>query len=266
MKQVMLVTGATDGIGKATALELGRRGAHVLVHGRSPAKAAQAQAELSRLAPDAAFEALAADLASLEQVRALAKQVRQRFARLDVLVNNAGVAMQERQLSMDGYEMTFAVNHLAHFLLTVELLPLLRASQARVVTVASQVHARGQMLFDDLNASQHFDGYHAYANSKLANVLFSNTLAAREKGALTSNSLHPGVIATKLLRVNFSMGGAGAAEGARTSVYLATSPEVASASGKYYSDSRELLPAPQALELEAQRRLWEMSEKMTGLA
>jgi NAD(P)-dependent dehydrogenase (short-subunit alcohol dehydrogenase family) len=268
----MLVTGATDGIGKATALELARRGARVIVHGRSLEKVRKAQDYIRHEFPGARLEAVAADLASLEQVRALARDVRERFGRLDVLIHNAGVYMQERVLSADGYEMTFAVNHLAPFLLTRELLPLLRAARARVITVASTVHANGRIDFENLGgvrrAAQRkapaFDGRDAYVQSKLANVMFARELAVREKGQLTSNSLHPGVITTKLLLAGFSISGASPDHGAATSVYLATSPAVAQISGKYFEDQREAPVAPQAQDAAAQKRLWDLSEQLVG--
>ncbi|GAB4492571.1 MAG: SDR family oxidoreductase [Anaerolineales bacterium] len=261
--KIMLVTGASDGIGKATALELARRGALVILHGRSLERLEQTQEEIASQVPGAQTEIVLADLASLEQVRGLALEVEARFDRLDVLIHNAGVFMKERQLSADGFEMTLAVNHLAPFLLTWELLPLLEESAARVVTVSSVAHRRGQIDFDDLNAEKSFDGYRAYAQSKLANILFANELAAITAGKMTSNSLHPGVITTKLLKAGFDTTGADPASGAATSVYLATSPEVEKISGKYFSDSRLAPLAPQALDLAAQKKLWEISENWT---
>ncbi len=261
--KIMLVTGATDGIGRATALELARRGALVILHGRSLDKLEQTQEEIARQVPGALLEIAQADLASLEQVRGLALEVEARFDRLDVLLHNAGVFMKERQLSADGFEMTLAVNQLAPFALTWELLPLLEESAARVVTVSSIAHRRAQIDFDDLNAEKSFDGYRAYAQSKLANILFANELALIAAGKLTSNSLHPGVITTKLLQAGFDATGADPASGAATSVYLATSPDVAKISGKYFSDNRPAPLAPQALDLTAQKRLWEICENWT---
>jgi NAD(P)-dependent dehydrogenase (short-subunit alcohol dehydrogenase family) len=227
----VLVTGATDGIGRATALALAARGATVLVHGRDPARAAAVAREANAVpgAPGDA-ESVVGDLASLAAVRALAAAVRARGAPLDVLVNNAGVAFRdaERRLSADGFELTFAVNHLAHFLLTRELLDLLaeaaaRRGGARVVTVSSELHARGRIDFDDLQGERRYGGTAAYAHSKLANVLFARALARRTAArGVTSNALHPGVIKTKLLREGFgSQGGAAVERGAATS---STSP------------------------------------------
>lgn len=263
--KTVLVTGATDGIGKATALELARLGAQVIVHGRSHTSATRAIDEIRASLPAGDLLPAAADLGDLEQVRALATDISAHFDRLDVLINNAGVFEKQRRLSADGYELTFAVNHLAHFALTLELLPLLRQSQARVITVSSMVHQRGRIDFDDLMAERGYSGYDAYAQSKLANVLFSNMLARREQGKLTSNSLHPGVIATKLLHTGFRMGGNSVESGAETSVYLASSAHVEGETGQYYADSRQAQPSPQALDVDAQERLWQISADLCGI-
>lgn len=262
-QKFVLITGATDGIGKATAEELARRGLTVILHGRSLEKVQQAHNEILRKVPQARLETVTADFASLEQVRALSKEITTRFERLDVLINNAGVFMQTRQLSQDGFELTFAVNHLAHFLLTRNLLPLLRNSQARVVTVSSISHRRGQINFSDLNSEHNFEGYLAYAQSKLANILFSNELAMRERGQLTSNSLHPGGVTSKLLQTGFGITGISPAQGAETSVYLAVAPEVANISGKYFSESREVPTMPPILDAAVGKQLWEVSEQLT---
>ncbi|WP_428265628.1 SDR family NAD(P)-dependent oxidoreductase [Haliangium sp.] len=275
--KTILVTGATDGIGRATALGLAERGAQVLVHGRRGDKVDQVCAEIARTAPNApAAEGYLADLSSLAEVRALAEQVGAAHPRLDVLINNAGVFVKERQLSPDGFELTWAVNHLAPFLLTHLLLPALRAAPARVVTVSSVAHNRGQIHWDDLQLERGWDGPHpgpplpgypAYAQSKLANVMFSNELARRvEAEGVTSNSLHPGVIGTKLLEDGFGIQGGTTASGAETSIYLALSEDVAGVSGRYFSDCRETQTSPAAMNVTAQRRLWEISAEMTGLA
>ncbi|MGE5757411.1 MAG: SDR family NAD(P)-dependent oxidoreductase, partial [Sideroxydans sp.] len=180
------------------------------------------------------------------------------------LINNAGVYLSERETSRDGFEMTLAVNHLAHFLLTNLLLPLLKKSAApRVVTVSSIAHTSGRIDFDDMNSERGYNGYHAYANSKLANALFAYELARREPW-LTSNSLHPGLIGTKLLHAGFSMPGASVESGARTPVYLATSAEVAKVSGKYFVDCSMAAPSPQAHDAQLAQRLWAWSEQAVG--
>ena len=275
---VVLVTGATDGIGRATALELARRGATVLVHGRDAARAvavidAVRAATDGRVAPFAA-EPFVADLARLTDVRALADAVRARLGRagvprLDVLVNNAGVAFRgaERHRSADGFELTFAVNHLAHFLLTAELRPLLEARDrgappARVATVASELHARGQLDRDDpAGVRQPLGGGAAYAASKLANVLFARALARRaDPRVLVSHALHPGVIRTKLLRDGFgARGGASVERGAATSVHVALAAAPGATTGGYWVDEQLAEPAPAARDDAAGERLWAAS-------
>jgi NAD(P)-dependent dehydrogenase (short-subunit alcohol dehydrogenase family) len=190
----------------------------------------------------------------------MAHELSARLPRLDVLVNNAGVYKTGRALSRNGFEMTLAVNHLAHFLLTSLLLPLLKkSSEPRVVTVSSMVHTSGRIDLENMNGELKFDAYHAYANSKLANALFANELARREHW-LTSNSLHPGVIGTKLLHAAFNMPGESVARGAQTSVYLATSPEVVGVTGRYFNDCETAAASQQALDQQLARQLWVWSE------
>lgn len=263
--KTILITGATDGIGLATAKELARQGHELVLHGRSEEKVMRACHAVRAAVPFASLLHLAhADLGDLADVARMAHELNKRLPRLDVLINNAGVYMTERKTTRDGFEMTLAVNHLAHFLLTNLLLPLLKESAApRVVTVSSMVHTSGRIVFDDMNSAKRFDGYHAYANSKLANTLFANELARREPW-LTSNSLHPGVIGTKLLHAGFDMQGDPVEIGARTSVYLATAPDVAKTTGSYFVERSETGPAAQALDPELAQRLWAWSEDALG--
>lgn len=262
--KTILITGSTDGIGLATATELARQGHELVLHGRNEEKVLRACNAIRTGVPDASLQTIHADLSDLAAVARMAHDLSARLPRLDVLINNAGVYMTERKTSRDGFEMTLAVNHLAHFLLANLLLPLLKRSAVpRVVTVSSMVHSSGRIIFDDMNSEQKFDAYHAYANSKLANALFAYELARREPW-LTSNSLHPGVIGTKLLHAAFSMQGDSVADGARTSVYLATSPEVAKMTGKYFVDCKATTPAAQALDQQLAQRLWAWSEQAVG--
>jgi NAD(P)-dependent dehydrogenase (short-subunit alcohol dehydrogenase family) len=265
MAKTILITGATDGIGLATAKELARQGHELVLHGRSEEKVMRACIAIRAAVPHASLLHIAcADLADLAAVARMAQDLCTRLPRLDVLINNAGVYMTERKVSRDGFETTLAVNHLAHFLLTDLLLPLLKESAApRVVTVSSIAHTSGRIPFDDMNGERGFDSYHAYANSKLANALFAAELARREPW-LTSNSLHPGVIGTKLLHAGFDMQGDAVESGARTPVYLATAPEVEKVSGRYFTDCRETEPSAQALDRELAQRLWAWSEHAVG--
>ncbi len=266
--KVVLVTGSTDGIGRQTALELARMGARVLVHGRSRQKTDRARDELKKAVPGAQVDAVVGDLADMAQVRALAREVEGLTDRLHVLLHNAGVFVHERQLTPEGFETTFAVNHLAPFLLTHLLRPLLeRAAPSRVVVVSSIAHQRGQLDFDNLQAERRFNGYGAYATSKLANVLFASALAERWAPLrITAYSLHPGVISTKLLKEGFGAEGDSVEEGARTSVHVASAPGLEGLSGKYFVRSREATPSPAAQDKALRDRLWEVSEKLTGVA
>ena len=248
----ILVTGSSDGIGKETALELARGGAEVIVHGRNRARAETAAADV----PGASI--WICDFDSLDEVREAAGRLP---AGIDVLINNAGVYLQRRQQTKDGYETTFQVNHLAHFLLTSLLLPSMSES-SRIINVSSQVHMGTEIDWDDLMTEKSYSGYRAYGQSKLANILFTRELARRQTKA-TVNALHPGVIGTKLLQHGFgAMGGGSVQRGAGTPVYLATSKDVEGVTGKYFVNSHEARPSAQALDDEAARRLWDVSARL----
>ncbi|MGH8676881.1 MAG: SDR family oxidoreductase [Burkholderiales bacterium] len=264
--KTILVTGATDGIGRETAGQLLDRGLHVLVHGRNRAKAAACAEELARNSGNPQVTVVWGDLSSMEQVVELSRQVRQDAPALDVLLNNAGVYEQRRRLTADGFETTMAVNHFAPYLLTRLLGPALSAGpMGRVVTVSSIAHQSGDLDLDDLTFARSYDGYDAYAASKLANVLFTRALARRLAGStVTANTLHPGVIDTKLLHAGFDIKGAPVADGARTSVYLATSEDVASVSGAYFIDCREKTPSRRARDDRLADSLWVESERLLG--
>jgi NAD(P)-dependent dehydrogenase (short-subunit alcohol dehydrogenase family) len=259
-----LVTGATDGIGRETARQLGALGWRVIVHGRSETKARTAAGALAHDTPKGTYEPAWGDLSRMQQVVAVAKQVIALTPSLDALVNNAGVSVGERIVTEDGFELTMAVNHFAHYLLTRHLLAAVcSVPGGRVVTVSSMTHSSGQIDLNDLALSKDFDGYRAYATSKLANILFTVELAKRIAGMrATANCCHPGVISTKLLHSRFGMGGAPVERGARTSVYLASAPEVASVTGKYFDNCREVTPSLAARDAQLAESLWDASERL----
>jgi NAD(P)-dependent dehydrogenase (short-subunit alcohol dehydrogenase family) len=264
----ILVTGSTDGIGKATAKALARQGHRVLVHGRDPGKGRAVLGEIGKEAGGAAPELFIADLSAGESIRGLADEIADRYERLDVLINNAGVYMPERVLTGDGLEMTFAVNVVAPFLLSRLLMPLLEAAApARIVNLASGAHFDAKTMdWENLQGGSQYDGWGAYARSKLGMVLFTYALAGRlDAGRVAVNCLHPGVICTKLLRSAFPVYPCDPPEtGARTPVYLATSPRVSGVTGKYFDEMRETRSSGISHDRRAQDRLWDYLEKVTG--
>mgnify|MGYP001367734493 FL=1 len=265
--KVVLITGSTDGIGRQAALELAALGATVLVHGRDAARGRNVVEEIRTATGNQKVDLFIADLSSLQQVRQLAADITNRCSALHVLINNAGVFMNERQLTVDGLETTFAVNHLAPFLLTNLLLDLLKKSApSRIITVSSVAHTRGNLDFDNLQAEKSFGGYSSYALSKLANVLFAYELGELLAGTgITSNCLHPGVIGTKLLRAGFNITGANTSDGAETLIYLASSPETDGMTGKYFQQKQETASSPITHDAPLRKRMWEISAQLTGL-
>ena len=267
---VVLVTGATDGIGKETALELARLGARVILHGRSEARIAAAHEELRSVSEVPPPSPVMADFASLEQVRALAAELTRRGLAIDALINNAGVYMKHRQLSAEGIELTLAVNHFAPVLLTHLLLESpVGQSLTRIINVSSMAHARAEIDLEDIdNTRGPFDHYHAYASSKFANVLFTVELARRlQARGVRVNALHPGVVSTKLLATGFDMRGPDTlGKGARSSVMLAISPEYAHISGAYFVEGREGRMHRRASEVDFAARYYELSVARVGVA
>lgn len=263
----VLVTGATDGIGLATALGLARRGARVILHGRHPERIATAEDLLAAEGLRAAGS-VTADFADLATVRAMAEDVRRRFPDLRVLLNNAGVFMQRWERSADGFELTWQINHLAPVLLTMELLPLLRGNApARIVNVASIAHSRGTIDLDDPQGDHDFDGYAAYAQSKLANVLFTYELATRlAAGTVDVNCLHPGVIGTKLLREGFGIDGASLEEGARTSIHCALAEDLEGTTGTYFVRENPTPSSKTSYDIQLRTGLWNLTMDTLGLS
>jgi len=275
--RICMVTGATSGIGRVTAQALAQQGATVVVVGRNAEKAAQTVAHIQRETGNPDVQWLLADLSDQAQVRRLAREFKERYSRLDVLINNAGAFFLTRQLSADGIEMTFAVNHLSAFLLTHLLLDILHASApARIVNVASASHLGARIDFEDLEGERKYRGMRAYGQSKLAMVLFTYELARRLEGTgVTVNALHPGFVATnigqnngwlfKLISPLMKLIARRPEEGAQTSIYLATSPDVAGVTGKYFVDKKAVPSDPASYDEVPAQKLWEISAAMTGL-
>ncbi len=272
-----LVTGATSGIGLVTARELARLGAQVTIVSRNAGKCASV-AEAIRTETGNPVEFIQADLSSLAGIKQAASDFKQRHTRLEILVNNAGALFVRRAITVDGYEMTFALNHLSYFMLTNLLLDILKASApARIVNVSSHAHVGASIDFDDLQGEKHFNGMKSYGQSKLANVCFTYELAHRLEGTgVTANALHPGFIASGFARnngllYNFGMSVIGLfirqpQQGAQTSIYLASSPEVEGVTGKYFVDCKEVRSNPLSYDKTLSEKLWQISSELTGMA
>jgi len=288
--ETVVVTGSTSGIGRETALGLARLGARVVVHGRDKEERRRVVEETEATEGESTF--LRADFSETENVRTFADEVREEVDRLGALLNNAGGLFSDGRLTEDGVEYTFAVNHLAPFVLTAELLPLLRETgeedePARVVTTSSGAHRRGSMDFDAVTNVDDYSGFGAYCASKLANILFTRELSRRleaEDAPVTANCFHPGAVpgtgfprdtplpfrvAAKAIAALpdavESVVATTVPEGAETQVYLAASPDVAEISGEYFYDLRPRVPSDEARDEDDARRLWEVSEELTGV-
>jgi NAD(P)-dependent dehydrogenase (short-subunit alcohol dehydrogenase family) len=266
-RRVVLVTGSTDGLGKATALALARAGMQVIVHGRNRPRVDAAVAELNAAAPGAEIEGVSFDLGTLGAVRTGAKAVIAKAPALDVLINNAGIFAGERVVNEDGIEMTFAVNHVGPFLLTEMLVPALKAAGggAKIINVSSIAHGRGKIDLEDLGMAKSWSGYASYAASKLAQVMHALSLADRHAPAeIVAYSIHPGVVMTKLLRQGFGpVRGATVDVGAQTAIDVATG-KLSGPSGAYFSEGVETPPADAALDRAARDALWQKCAAITG--
>ncbi|XP_078069174.1 retinol dehydrogenase 14a [Mustelus asterias] len=279
--RTVIVTGANSGIGRATAAGLARLQARVILACRDEKAAAQAAREIQEESGGAG-ELLVRhlDLASLRSVRSFCQRITEEEPRLDVLINNAGIFQCPYMKTEDGFEMQFGVNHLGHFLLTNLLLDLLkRSAPSRIVVVSSKLYKYGEINFDDLNSEQSYNKSFGYSRSKLANILFTRELAKQLEGTgVTANVLHPGIVRTNLGRhINIPLLGLPVfklvswaffktpEQGAQTTLYLATSPEVQDVSGKYFGDCKQEELLPKAMDDAVARKLWDMSESMVGL-
>ncbi len=265
-EQTILITGATDGIGKLTALNLTKQNAHVLIHGRNKEKLVRVVEEIINKSGNKNVEGLAADFSSLGEVRRLAEEVLIKYPSLDVLINNAGAGMADPRLSKDGYELRFAVNYLAPFLFTQLLLPALKnAAPSRIVNVSSI--GQHPVDFDDVMLENNFDGVRAYRQSKLALIMFTFDLAEKVRDEnITVNSLHPGTYLNTNMVRRWNITPLGEAEsGADAEVYLSVSPELNGVSGKYFNVKTEAKANPQAYDTEARKRLWDLGLQLTNL-
>lgn len=275
--KVVLITGATSGMGKATARALATYGATVVIHGRDEEKAKETVEAIKEETKNPAIYYIVKDFERLGDVRLLASEFQRQFHRLDVLVNNVGAVFSKRQESVDGIELTLQVNYLGHFLLTNLLLDMLKASApSRIVNISSGLHERGRIDFEDLQMNRKFSGQKAYASSKLAQVLFTYELAKRLEGsAVTCNASNPGLakthlgydagLLTSLSKRFVDIFGKSAEKAAETTIYLATSPEVEGVSGKYFEEKQEAESSEMSYNTSAAQRLWDASLRLTKL-
>lgn len=274
--KTVLISGANSGIGLVTAREIAKMGASVIMLCRSAERGKAAQAEVIKESGNEDVQLLLCDLSSQADIRRAAGEFRAAHDRLDVLVNNAGAIFTKRQESVDGIEMTFAVNHIGYYLLTMELLDLIKASApARIVNVSSGAHEVGKFNFDDYNREEKFSAFPVYGESKMANILFTRELARRLEGTdVTVNALHPGFVATNFAKNTGWLGkfamtlfapimGISPEKGAETTIYLATAPEVEGVTGGYFYKKKQKKTHSFAESVEAQKRLWVLSEQLT---
>jgi len=275
---VVVITGANSGMGKATSIEIAKTGANVVMVCRSKKRGEEALNEVRSLTGSDSVELMICDLASLKSIEEFCREFKKKYQRLDVLVNNAGVILPGWHQTIDGYELQFGVNHLGHFLLTNRLLDLIVASgPGRIINVTSGAHKIGRIHFDDINLKKNYTLWRAYAQSKLANILFTYELAERLKGTrVTVNCVYPGAVATnmginrdtgfgtfitKMLKPFFQT----SKEGAETAIYLATSLDVEGVTGKYFVSKKAIPSSKRSYDKVDAKKLWKLSEKMTNL-
>lgn len=279
--KTVIITGANTGIGKETARELAKRGGRILMACRDLNRCEEARREIVLDSRNKAVHCRRCDLASLQSIRAFADRVNREETSVSILINNAGVMRCPKSYTKDGFEMQMGVNHFGHFLLTYLLLDKMKASApSRIITLSSVAHRRGEINFDNLNSDKEYDEGTVYNQSKLANILFTKELATQLEGTgVTANAVHPGIVNTEIgryLGVQKSFISRmilspflwlllkTPRQGAQTTIYCALSPDLEKVSGKYFSDSKEQEPAPQALDVDAAKRLWTISERWTS--
>jgi NAD(P)-dependent dehydrogenase (short-subunit alcohol dehydrogenase family) len=276
--KVVVLTGGTSGIGEAAAMKLASMGARLVLVARDTSRAEATLKRLQKSPSGAAHTAHLADLSLVAETRRVAREIAAAEPRIDVLINNAGLICAKRQVTAEGYELTFATNHLAYFVLTDGLLPrLLDSAPARIVNTASEVHRCAKLDFSELQSQHGYSGFEVYAKSKLANVLFTSELARRVSGKrVTANSLHPGIVASRFGQPREGQGGDPSSarflsaqgispeDGAETIVYLASSIDAANASGQYFNQCRAISPSKEAQDRTVAQKLWEESERLGG--
>ncbi|MDX1613418.1 MAG: SDR family oxidoreductase [Candidatus Promineifilaceae bacterium] len=273
--RVMIVTGANSGVGKATAQKLAEMGAEVIMMARDRRRGAAALADVRQSSGNPNVHLMLCDLSSLDSIERFAAQFRQRFERLDILINNAGVFLARREESVDGLELSLVTNHLGHFWLTLLLLDMLKASApARIINVSSDAHRGQSISFDNLQRKKGYGLMRVYGETKLMNILFTYELNRRLEGSgVTVNAMHPGFVRSNFGRNNFGLlgqilmpliqlVGRSAEKGAETVVYLASDPDLTDVSGKYFVDKRAVRSSKASYDQEAQRRLWQVSETL----
>jgi NAD(P)-dependent dehydrogenase (short-subunit alcohol dehydrogenase family) len=271
--KTVIITGATSGIGEVAAIRLAEQGARIVFTARDKGRADATMAALRKANPNADHAVHMADLSTLAEMKRVGHILAQE-PRIDVLVNNAGALFNKRQETADGLEMTFALNHMGYFVITNILLPKLKPG-ARIVTVASNAHRGAKLNFGDLQSTRGYVGFPVYSRSKLANILFNRELARRAPQGVTANALHPGFVATRfgdnsgglmrtVLKVAKPIGAISPEEGARTIIFLASSPEVAGVTGEYFFECKPTTPTAEARNDADARRLWDMSEAIAG--
>jgi NAD(P)-dependent dehydrogenase (short-subunit alcohol dehydrogenase family) len=275
--KTIVMTGGTSGIGEVAAIALAKQGARIVLVARDPARAEVTLAKLRKANADADHEVHIAELSRIAEMKRVAGEIAASGPQIDVLVNNAGALFNTRQVTEDGLEMTFATNHMAYFVVTNLLLPGLK-SGARIVSTASDAHKGARLDFDDLQSERRYSGFSVYGKSKLCNILFNRELARRLAGTgITANCLHPGFVATRfgdnsgglfqtVVKVAKPLGAISPEEGAKTIIYLASSPDVEGRSGGYYYKNRPATPTKEAQSDADAKRLWDISARLSGTA
>lgn len=267
MSKIVLITGSTDGIGKQTAFELAQLGYKIIIHGRDENKCIKTKDEIGSKIYNSELSYVVADLSSVEEIKKMSDELHSKFSRIDVLINNAGVFLRKRITNKEGIELTFMINHLAHFYLSYLIFDHLKKSEdARIINVSSIAHENADFDKDDFMLEKNYSGYKAYANSKLYNILFTYALVRRLRSKnITTYALHPGVISTKLLYEGFRISGSPLTVGAETPVYLATTEEIKIYNGQYFIKKKPVRSSKLSYDEALQEKLWDYSINLLKL-